>query len=101
MNQWRSQIESKGRVKTAEGELKDDAFQKLIQAQDDTRAAAQVAVTWGRVGDYGDPKITVTITLTCDQNKATIDAAGFLAYAKACEFVDEIVTDVSRREGQG
>lgn len=71
--------------------MEDDSFKNLIRATDHTRGAARVAVTWGRAGEYGNPKVSVTITVTCDQDEETIDKAGFLAYSKATELVDEVI----------
>jgi hypothetical protein len=91
VNHWRRQVEDREQINIQEGEVKDDSFKNLIRATDHTRGAARVSVTWGRAGEFSNPKVSVTITVTCDQDEETIDKAGFLAYSKATELVDEVI----------
>lgn len=69
--------------------ISEDKYTKLSEFGDE----AKVAVTWGRTGPYGDPKISVMVSLTCAQKQSTIDEAGFLAYSKAKEIVEEVVSE--------
>jgi hypothetical protein len=65
-----------------------DAYEKLIQAKDDTRAASKVSLSYGQSTDFGREKFTVHITLTCDQNEKMIRTATELGIQTVKELTD-------------
>lgn len=52
-----------------------DAYEKLIQAKDDTRAAAKVSLSYGQSTDFAREKFSIHVTLTCDQNEKMLKQA--------------------------
>ena len=66
-------------------QLKEDKFASLWSKKDSRPATVSISVGEGM--DYGALKVSATVTLACDQNEATIDKAGELAFYKALELV--------------
>lgn len=48
---------------------------------------ARVSMTVGEGLDYGAVKVSATVTLSCDQDEPSINAAGEAAFYKALELV--------------
>jgi hypothetical protein len=62
--------------------------------------AARVSSTVQRAVDYGNIKVSFTVTIECPQNEGFIDMAGHVAFEKAKELTDDafcsIVQDAVR-----
>jgi len=90
-------VESKGKERIEEGPLSKDPFPKLVTTA--AASKAHVTVTWGRAGSFGDPKVSVAVSLVCDQTQAMIYEAGRLAYETAVEMVDDAIKDFDSKAG--
>ena len=65
--------------------MADDKFQALMVGD----GLARVTTTYGRGLPYGEEKVSVTVTIACDQNEATINKAGEVTFLKALELVGD------------
>lgn len=65
-----------------------DPFPKLLKED----GFASVSCTVGKARAYGEEKISFHVSIKCDQNQATIDEAGKLAFMKAAEFCEDAMT---------
>lgn len=99
MNQveWHADIEDKTGVTAKNGTVVGDKFQALIKAKDDSRAAAKISVLWGESGAFSSPKVSVMVTVTCDQNEGAMNEAAFQAYEMAKRVTAEIIEDYNGR----
>lgn len=68
-----------------EGYLADDNFQALVQGD----ALGRVTTTYTKGLPYGEEKISVSVSVACDQNEATINKAGELTFLKGVELVSD------------
>jgi hypothetical protein len=75
---------SKGE-KAEAGQLVEDKFEALWKKRDVDPARVAVGVSEGM--DYGALKVSVTVSVACDQNESTINKAGELAFYKALELM--------------
>ena len=62
-----------------------DKFQGLVQAD----GLAKISTTYQRALKYGEEKVVVTVTVSCDQNEPQINKAGELTFLKALELTDD------------
>jgi hypothetical protein len=67
------------------GQLMEDKFAALWKKR--TIEPAKVAMSVSESMEYGAFKVSATVSVACDQNEPTIDAAGGLAFFKALELV--------------
>lgn len=95
--QWKIEIERDGQIIYREEEHMADAYEKLIQAKDDTRGAAKVNLSYGESSEFARQKYSVSVTLTCDQNKQMLDRA----FSLAIETMDDMVAKVEEKLGVG
>lgn len=65
--------------------MADDKFQELVQGD----GLARVETLYSRAVNFHEEKVTVTISLACDQNESTINKAAELGFYKALELVDD------------
>lgn len=65
--------------------MADDKFQELMVGD----GLARVSTTYGRGLSYGEEKVSVTVTIACDQNEATINKAGEVTFMKALELTGD------------
>ena len=65
--------------------MADDKFQALVQGD----GLARVETLYQRAVAFHEEKITVTVSLACDQNEMAINRAGELGMKKALELVDD------------
>ena len=63
-----------------------DKFQSLRQT---TGPEAHVGMNMGVGQDFGKLKVGASVTLSCDQNEAAINAAGYQAFTKCMELVEQ------------
>lgn len=75
---------SKGQ-KSEAGQIVDDKFEALWK--DRSVEPARVAVGTAEGMDFGQLKVSVTVSVACDQNEASINKAGELAFYKAVELM--------------
>jgi len=83
----------------AEGVLSEDRFRCLIQVD----GAAGVTTNYGRSLPFAEEKLSVIVSLKCDQNEAAINKAGELSFLKAVELVDDgfgIITELRKKEAE-
>jgi hypothetical protein len=64
-----------------------DPFQELIKAPPGsaTRAAAHLAATYGTQYNFGEAKLSFTVSVTCDQTNEMIDKAAQVVFDKVVE----------------
>ncbi len=77
--------------------LVEDKFTKLWS--DKSKTPAKVAIGVGESAEYGAQKVSVTVTLNCDQNERTIDKAGELAFYKAVELLRDGWSELQKEQG--
>lgn len=65
--------------------MEDDKFQQLVQGD----GLARVETLYSRAVNFHEEKVTVTISLSCDQNEPAINKAAELGFYKALELVDD------------
>jgi hypothetical protein len=65
--------------------LTDDKFQTLVQGD----GLARVETLYQRAVNHHEEKVVVTISVACDQNEASINAAAEATFRKALELVDD------------
>lgn len=89
----------KGGEVSETGQLVDDKFDKLWTNK--TREPAKVAVGVSEGMDYGAMKVSVTVSLCCDQDETTINKAGELAFYKAVEIMRDGWRELGGTENPG
>jgi len=67
------------------GQITGDAYTKLLSKG--AKDPARVAIGLSESLDFGSMKVSVTVSLACDQREAVINKAGELAFAKALELL--------------
>lgn len=78
----------KGKKKsTKTGPLVEDAYTALRKKP--TSDPARVDITVAHSQDFGAIKVSASVTLYCDQDEATINKAGELAFTKARELMED------------
>lgn len=83
-NYTRTREGSAGRH-TEAGQIVGDPYKKLLSKT--TTDPAKVAIGLSEGLDFGAMKVSVTVSLACDQNEPTINKAGELAFNKALELL--------------
>jgi len=87
MNTWQLEIKKNGRVQTLEGLI---SMSQLATLRKDLQSEpARVGMTVGRSLEYGEVKVTASISLACDQNEEAVNEAGKQAFLKAVDLVNE------------
>lgn len=81
MNSARVTVEKDGQIIFDHTEPMDE-YEALRQGNGPT---AQVGMNMGTSQEFGRLKIGASVTLTCDQNEATIDKAGYSALKKCVQ----------------
>jgi hypothetical protein len=79
--------ENKGKRMSKAGQLKDEFPGLVSDLTGQSKPLARVSMTVGEALEYGEVKVSATVTLTCDQDKKHIDKAGELAFFKAQELM--------------
>lgn len=64
-------------------------FSGLVKDKRPGAARAKVTVGYGESLEFGSIKVSVTVSLECDQTDAMVEEAGRVAYYKARELVDD------------
>ena len=83
---WTRDMKSSKGEKSDAGQLKGaDKFEALWKNRN--VEPARVALTVSEGMDYGALKVSATVSVSCDQNEATINKAGEVAFYKALELV--------------
>lgn len=83
---WSRDMKSSKGETSDTGQLKgDDKFETLWKNRN--VEPARVALTVSEGMDYGALKVSATVSVSCDQNEATINKAGEVAFYKALELV--------------
>ena len=59
---------------------------------------ARVGFSVGTQHNFGEVKVTATVTYECDQNTATIDRAGLACFNKAVELMTDGLTILTTKE---
>lgn len=78
----------KGKKKSTKvGQLNEDAYATLRKQKSDDPARVDITVAHSQ--DFGAVKVSASVTLYCDQNEATINKAGELAFTKARELMED------------
>ena len=78
----------KGKKKsTKTGQLTGDVYAGLRKNK--AEDPARVDITVAHSADFGAVKVSASVTLYCDQNEATINKAGELAFTKARELMED------------
>lgn len=75
---------SKGQTSEA-GQITDDKFEALWKNRNVEPARVAVGTSEGM--DFGQLKVSVTVSVACDQNESAINKAGELAFHKAVELM--------------
>lgn len=75
-----------------------DPFEKICTPG---KTHASVSFTIGKSIGYGDLKMSTHVTLTCDQNEATINEAGLHAFNKALELLNDGFALLHEEESKG
>lgn len=78
MNYTKTLVRKDGSTISEQGEVQDDRFSALLG-----NAQAQIEVLVGTTVGFGDAKVHVALRLSCNQDEATIERAGQLAYLTA------------------
>lgn len=76
-----------------------DPYTDLIQYN----GAAKVTTTYGRSLPFAEEKLSVEVSLTCDQNETTINEAGKLGLLKAMELANDgwsIIDELMKQEAE-
>lgn len=84
-NSYSREVKTKEETASTSGQIKEDKFDALWS--DKTKTPATVAMGVQESMEYGALKVSATVSLHCDQNEATIDKAGELAFFKALELM--------------
>ena len=86
MNTWNLVVErNKAPIATKAGQLTGDKFRKLVS--DPTGVLAKVNMAVSESMQYGELKVSASVTLTCDQNESVINDAAQLAFEKSIELM--------------
>jgi len=67
------------------GQIVGDQYKKLVSKTNTSPAKVAIGLSEGL--DFGAMKVSVTVSLACDQNEPTINKAGELAFSKALELL--------------
>lgn len=95
-NKWSLTVEKQGQVVShKEGAL--DPFTQLITTPVPA-SAAKVSYGYGASKPYGEEKVNCTVTISCDQTEAAINEAGYLAFRKVVELVNEGIQALETRD---
>jgi hypothetical protein len=84
MNTWSLTVLEEGITQTQEGIME---LPELRKPKDDH--PARVSMTVGRSIQYGEVKISATVSLACTQDEDAVDEAAKLAFLKALEIVND------------
>ncbi len=90
---WSRDSKSSKGDKSEAGQIKEDKFEALWKNRGTEPARVSVSVSEGM--DYGALKVSATVTVSCDQNEATINKAGELSFHKALELVRDGWSELS------
>jgi hypothetical protein len=85
VNHAKAEVEGPGGKRTLK-ETTLDTFERLCTPG---QTHASVAFTIGKSVGFGELKVSAHVTLTCDQNEATLNEAGLHAFNKALEFLND------------
>ena len=102
-NPWSLTIAEKGEVKMKKGgTLQGDKFAKLVSRPGDEKAVlSKVSLNITDTYECEEGrwvKVGAMITLTCDQNEATINKASELAFFKSQEIVNDGLSEYGIRK---
>lgn len=86
-NGWSRDAHMKNKKQADAGELNGDEFTKLLSTAPGPKAKVSYGYSEGL--EFGSYKVSVTISLECDQREDVLNKAGELAYKKARELVDD------------
>lgn len=87
MNTARTEVERAGVSTTVRQEVLDPGA--LYNPSAPAHAVITMAV--GTQVDFGRVKVTATVSYQCDQNTATVERAGLLAFEKATSFMNDAI----------
>ena len=76
----------RGPTQEQETEIPLDPLARLVT---EGHPQAVVSLTVGKSANYGELRISASVTYSCDQNEKTVNEAGFLAFEKATELVSD------------
>jgi hypothetical protein len=85
MSEYTMEMKKAGKTKVKSGTLAEDQFAALYDAAAPEHARVSMGVSQST--DYGQLKVTATVSLLCNQNAVCIDKAGELAFYKARELM--------------
>lgn len=88
---YNATIEKEDVTEVRKGEIPGDKFARLVSSP--KSVTSQISVSWGESAPFGRVKVSVLLTLTCDQTEAMIQEAGFLGYITAKELVATMIED--------
>lgn len=87
MNEFTVEKRSPKSNKSKAGVLPLDPFASLWS--DKQLEPAKIAMSVSHSEDFGNIKVSATVSLACDQNESTINKAGELAFRKAFELMED------------
>lgn len=85
MSEYNVETKKNGKTKSKSGTLAEDQFAALYDPS--ATEHARVAMSVSQSAEYGQLKVTATVSLLCNQTAATLDKAGELAFYKARELM--------------
>lgn len=90
---WQRTIEQNGFTQVAQGLVTEDPFELLAKrawlSEESKVPSARMTLTLNNAGDYGAPKISVTLSVPVLCVEADISLAGEVAFIKAHQMVNE------------
>jgi hypothetical protein len=90
---WQRTIDQNGFTQVAQGLLTEDPFDMLAkraaQGESGGQPSARVNLLLNNAGDYGAPKVSVTLTIPVLCAEADISLAGEVGFIKAHQMVNE------------
>jgi hypothetical protein len=96
---WQQTIEQNGFTQIAQGMLTEDPFDLLAkraaQGESVGQPSARVNLLLNNAGDYGAPKVSVTLTIPVLCTEADISLAGEVGFIKAHQMVNEASAAIS------
>lgn len=99
MNTARVEVETaNGVTKTVKEETLDPLERLWTPGK---HAHARVGLQVGTQHDFGRIKVTAYVDYECNQNEATVNEAGMLAFSKAIEFVHDALAVMLSEEKSG